>query len=75
MNKSASRDVNLQATPLTDCPWKVATPTAEKSTQTIGLYYPSATQMQKERERAPRLSHQAARERQAPLTPISPGKG
>lgn len=62
-----------QATPSPDCAWKMAPPTAEKSTQTVGLYYPSATQMQKERERALQLGRQ--RDRQPPLTSVSPGKG
>lgn len=53
----------------------MAPPTAEKSTQTVGLYYPSATQMQKERERVLQLSRQRARDRQPPLTSVSPGKG
>lgn len=53
----------------------MAPPTTEKSTQTVGLYYPSATQMQKERERALQLARQTARERQPPLTSVSPGKG
>ncbi|TWW59180.1 Double zinc ribbon and ankyrin repeat-containing protein 1 [Takifugu flavidus] len=64
-----------EATPLSECTWNMATPTAEKSTQTVGLYYPSATQMQKERERALLLSRQSVADRHPPMTSISPGKG
>lgn len=71
----ASCNVTWQATPLPECTWNMATPTVEKSTQTIGLYYPSATQMQKERERTLLLSRQTLADRHPPLTSISPGKG
>ncbi|XP_029706603.1 double zinc ribbon and ankyrin repeat-containing protein 1 isoform X3 [Takifugu rubripes] len=64
-----------EATPLSECTWNMATPTAEKSTQTVGLYYPSATQMQRERERALLLSRQSVADRHPPMTSISPGKG
>uniref|UniRef100_A0A3B5KFN7 Uncharacterized protein n=1 Tax=Takifugu rubripes TaxID=31033 RepID=A0A3B5KFN7_TAKRU len=73
--KSVSCYVTWQATPLSECTWNMATPTAEKSTQTVGLYYPSATQMQRERERALLLSRQSVADRHPPMTSISPGKG
>lgn len=52
----------------------MATSVAEKSTQTVGLYYPSAIQMQ-ERERALLLSRQSVADRHPPMASISPGKG
>ncbi|XP_054866236.1 double zinc ribbon and ankyrin repeat-containing protein 1 isoform X2 [Amphiprion ocellaris] len=51
---------------------KVAPPTVDRSTQTVGLYYPSATELhRKEQQRAEKLS----RDRRPPLTAVSPGQG
>lgn len=76
---STSHDVAWQATTSSDPAPKVGltTPTAEQYTQTIGLYYPSAFQLQmKEQQRVLQLSRQqAARDRQPLLTAISPGRG
>lgn len=76
---SASHDATWQATPSPDPTPKVelTTPTSERYTQTIGLYYPSAFQLQrKEQQRALQVSRQqAARDRQPFLTAISPGRG
>uniref|UniRef100_A0A3Q3F2P5 Double zinc ribbon and ankyrin repeat domains 1 n=1 Tax=Labrus bergylta TaxID=56723 RepID=A0A3Q3F2P5_9LABR len=49
----------------------------DQSTQTVGLYYPSATELQrKEQQRALQLSMQhATKDRQPLLTAISPGRG
>lgn len=56
---------------------KLATPTSDQYTQTVGLYYPSATELQrKEQQRALQLSREkATRDRQPLLTAISPGRG
>ncbi|XP_035993602.1 double zinc ribbon and ankyrin repeat-containing protein 1 isoform X1 [Fundulus heteroclitus] len=56
---------------------KVSLPSVDKSTQTIGLYYPSATELQKkEQQRTLAVIQQlATRDRQPPLTAISPGRG
>nr|XP_046233601.1 double zinc ribbon and ankyrin repeat-containing protein 1 isoform X2 [Scatophagus argus] len=68
-----------QATPSYDpAPVKrLTTPTAEQYTQTVGLFYPSATELQKkEQQRVLQLSRQqATRDRQPLLTAISPGRG
>uniref|UniRef100_A0A3Q1BV98 DZANK-type domain-containing protein n=1 Tax=Amphiprion ocellaris TaxID=80972 RepID=A0A3Q1BV98_AMPOC len=49
-----------------------APPTVDRSTQTVGLYYPSATELhRKEQQRAEKLS----RDRRPPLTAVSPGQG
>ncbi|XP_059186997.1 double zinc ribbon and ankyrin repeat-containing protein 1 [Centropristis striata] len=48
---------------------KLATPTAEQGTQTVGLYYPSATGLQRKYQQS------ATRDRQPLLTAISPGRG
>uniref|UniRef100_A0A3P8TCY1 Double zinc ribbon and ankyrin repeat domains 1 n=1 Tax=Amphiprion percula TaxID=161767 RepID=A0A3P8TCY1_AMPPE len=66
--------VCLQATPSSDptASVKVAPPTVDRSTQTVGLYYPSATELhRKEQQRAEKLS----RDRRPPLTAVSPGQG
>ncbi|XP_076584398.1 double zinc ribbon and ankyrin repeat-containing protein 1 isoform X2 [Chaetodon auriga] len=53
---------------------RLTTTTAEQCTQTVGLYYPSATELQ--RKRALHLSkQQATRDRQPLLTAVSPGRG
>ncbi|XP_068455627.1 double zinc ribbon and ankyrin repeat-containing protein 1 isoform X2 [Clinocottus analis] len=74
-----SHDATWQATPSSGpAPsTKSATPTAEQSTQTVGLYYPSATGLQrKETQRKLQLSKQPTpRDRQPLLTAISPGRG
>ncbi|XP_026179685.1 double zinc ribbon and ankyrin repeat-containing protein 1 isoform X2 [Mastacembelus armatus] len=56
---------------------KPAPPTVDQCTQTVGLYYPSATELhKKEQQRVLQLSkQQAGRDRQPLLTAISPGKG
>lgn len=56
---------------------KIVALTAERQTQTSGLYYPSATELQKkEQQRALQLSRQqTTRDRRPLLTAISPGKG
>ncbi|XP_077936103.1 double zinc ribbon and ankyrin repeat-containing protein 1 isoform X1 [Gasterosteus aculeatus] len=58
-------------------PPKVTTPSKDQSTQTVGLYYPSATELQrKETQRKLQLSKQhSARDQRPPLTSISPGRG
>uniref|UniRef100_A0A3B4VKX6 Double zinc ribbon and ankyrin repeat domains 1 n=1 Tax=Seriola dumerili TaxID=41447 RepID=A0A3B4VKX6_SERDU len=76
---STSHDAIWQATPSSDpTPTvKVTPPTADQYTQTVGLYYPSATELQKkDQQRALQLSRQqATRVRQPLLTAISPGSG
>ncbi|XP_034398179.1 LOW QUALITY PROTEIN: double zinc ribbon and ankyrin repeat-containing protein 1 [Cyclopterus lumpus] len=74
-----SNDATWQATPSSrPAPsTKLATPTAEQFTQTVGLYYPSGTELQrKETQRKLQLSkQQATRDCQPLLTAISPGRG
>ncbi|KAM9314756.1 double zinc ribbon and ankyrin repeat-containing protein 1 [Pholidichthys leucotaenia] len=55
----------------------VAPPTVDRSTQTTGLYYPSATKLQRnEQQRALQLTKQwETRDHHPPLTAISPGRG
>ncbi|XP_054460821.1 double zinc ribbon and ankyrin repeat-containing protein 1-like isoform X2 [Anoplopoma fimbria] len=76
---TTSHDATWQATPSSGpAPrTKIATPTAEQSTQTVGLYYPSATELQrKETQAMLQLSkQQTTRDRQPLLTAISPGRG
>lgn len=77
--KWSSCDAALQASPSSDhAPRQgLATSTAEQYTQTVGLYYPSANQLQKKaQQRALQVSRQqATRDRQPLLTAISPGRG
>ncbi|XP_024658512.1 double zinc ribbon and ankyrin repeat-containing protein 1 isoform X4 [Maylandia zebra] len=56
---------------------KIATPTVDQCTQTVGLYYPSGTELQrKEQHRALQLLRkQVQSDRHPPLTAISPGRG
>uniref|UniRef100_A0A3Q0R8Q4 Double zinc ribbon and ankyrin repeat domains 1 n=1 Tax=Amphilophus citrinellus TaxID=61819 RepID=A0A3Q0R8Q4_AMPCI len=56
---------------------KIAPPTMEQCTQTVGLYYPSATELQrKEQQRVLQLTRQQASiDHRPPLTTISPGRG
>lgn len=56
---------------------KIATPTVDQCTQTVGLYYPSGTELQrKEQYRALQLLRkQVQSDRHPPLTAISPGRG
>ncbi|XP_069385675.1 double zinc ribbon and ankyrin repeat-containing protein 1 [Paralichthys olivaceus] len=55
---------------------KLAPPSVDQSTQTVGLYYPSATELQrKDQQRELQLSRQSSRDRQPPVTAISPGRG
>ncbi|KAM8772752.1 double zinc ribbon and ankyrin repeat-containing protein 1 [Acanthopagrus schlegelii] len=77
------------ATPAHDITWqampssgpaptvRMTTPTAEQCTQTVGLYYPSSTELQrKEKQRAQELSRQQApRDGRQLLTAVSPGRG
>uniref|UniRef100_A0A4W6E0S7 Double zinc ribbon and ankyrin repeat-containing protein 1 n=1 Tax=Lates calcarifer TaxID=8187 RepID=A0A4W6E0S7_LATCA len=58
-------------------PVRIAPPTVDQCTQTVGLYYPSATELhKKDQQRARQLSRQqATRDRQPLLTAISPGRG
>ncbi|XP_075907403.1 double zinc ribbon and ankyrin repeat-containing protein 1 [Nelusetta ayraudi] len=52
------------------------TPTAEQYTQTVGLYYPSATHLRRrEEEKTQHLSRQQPTRSHQPLTAISPGRG
>ncbi|XP_028276955.1 double zinc ribbon and ankyrin repeat-containing protein 1 [Parambassis ranga] len=66
-----SHDASLKATPssATLPPAKVPPPTVDQYTQTAGLYYPSATKLQKA------AVQQVTRERRPLLTAISPGRG
>ncbi|XP_008297121.1 double zinc ribbon and ankyrin repeat-containing protein 1 [Stegastes partitus] len=56
---------------------KIAPPTLDQSTQTVGLYYPSATELhKKEQQKAEQLSReQASRDRRPLQTAVSPGRG
>ncbi|XP_063333214.1 double zinc ribbon and ankyrin repeat-containing protein 1 isoform X1 [Pelmatolapia mariae] len=56
---------------------KIAAPTVDQCTQTVGLYYPSGTELQrKEQHRALQLLRkQVQSDRHPPLTAISPGRG
>nr|XP_020475919.1 double zinc ribbon and ankyrin repeat-containing protein 1 isoform X2 [Monopterus albus] len=58
-------------------PNQVAPPTVDQCTQTVGLYFPSATELhRKEQQRVLQLSREhATRDRQPLLTAISPGRG
>uniref|UniRef100_A0A671UFY2 Double zinc ribbon and ankyrin repeat domains 1 n=1 Tax=Sparus aurata TaxID=8175 RepID=A0A671UFY2_SPAAU len=74
-----AHDVSSQATPSSGPAPRVrmTTPTAEQCTQTVGLYYPSSTELQrKEKQRARELSRQQApRDGRQLLTAVSPGRG
>ncbi|GAA6225644.1 double zinc ribbon and ankyrin repeat-containing protein 1 isoform X3 [Lates japonicus] len=76
---STSHNATWQATPSSDAApsVKLAPPTVDQCTQTVGLYYPSATELhKKDQQRAQQLSRQqATRDRQPLLTAISPGRG
>ncbi|KAG7486414.1 double zinc ribbon and ankyrin repeat-containing protein 1 isoform X1 [Solea senegalensis] len=76
---SASHDATWQATPSPHpTPTvRVAPPTTDQWTQTIGLYYPSAIELhRKEQQRTLQLTkEQTNRDRQPPLTAVSPGRG
>uniref|UniRef100_A0A3B4Z616 Double zinc ribbon and ankyrin repeat domains 1 n=1 Tax=Stegastes partitus TaxID=144197 RepID=A0A3B4Z616_9TELE len=56
---------------------QVPPPTLDQSTQTVGLYYPSATELhKKEQQKAEQLSReQASRDRRPLQTAVSPGRG
>ncbi|KAM4749933.1 LOW QUALITY PROTEIN: double zinc ribbon and ankyrin repeat-containing protein 1 [Anableps anableps] len=56
---------------------RVAPPSVDQATQTVGLYYPSATELQKrDQQRALQLIQElATRDRRPLLTAISPGRG
>ncbi|KAK5898645.1 hypothetical protein CesoFtcFv8_008202 [Champsocephalus esox] len=70
-----SHDATVQATPSKGpAPRKkMAPPTAECSTQTVGLYYPSATGLQRKEQQREKCSKTNA-ERQ-PASAVSPGRG
>ncbi|KAI4785689.1 hypothetical protein KUCAC02_037614, partial [Chaenocephalus aceratus] len=70
-----SHDATVQATPCKGpAPRKkMAPPTAECSTQTVGLYYPSATELQRKEQQREKCSKTNA-ERQ-PASAVSPGRG
>uniref|UniRef100_A0A3B3BQ24 Double zinc ribbon and ankyrin repeat domains 1 n=1 Tax=Oryzias melastigma TaxID=30732 RepID=A0A3B3BQ24_ORYME len=51
---------------------KVTQPTADKSTQTVGLHYPSFLELQR---RLQTKAQQGPRDPQPPLTAVSPGRG
>ncbi|XP_061573294.1 double zinc ribbon and ankyrin repeat-containing protein 1 [Cololabis saira] len=72
---SAHHDATPSPTPAPSL--RVTPPTTDTYTQTIGLYYPSATELQKkEQQRELQASRQQAlRDRRPPLTAISPGRG
>lgn len=72
-----SHQVSATSAPDPTSKVKLTAPTAEKSTQTIGLYYPSATQLQREeQQRMLQLSRQqTTSNRQLRLSSISPGRG
>ncbi|KAK5873297.1 hypothetical protein PBY51_018348 [Eleginops maclovinus] len=53
---------------------KKAPPTAECSTQTVGLYYPSATELQRKEQQREKHSRANA-ERNPPPSAVSPGRG
>ncbi|XP_062282926.1 double zinc ribbon and ankyrin repeat-containing protein 1 [Scomber scombrus] len=76
---STSHDATWQATPSSGPAPAVTSPpsTAEQHTQTVGLYFPSATELhRKEQQKALQLSRQQVpRDRQPLLTPVSPGRG
>ncbi|KAK2817635.1 hypothetical protein Q5P01_025826 [Channa striata] len=56
---------------------KIAPPTVDQSTQTVGLYFPSATELhRREQQRLLQLSRQqVTRDRKPLLTAVSPGRG
>ncbi|XP_016521165.1 double zinc ribbon and ankyrin repeat-containing protein 1 isoform X3 [Poecilia formosa] len=78
-----------QAPPPCDSAWKapppqspasrrgVAPPPVDRSTQTVGLYYPSAIELQQQdQQRAMWRRREAARsDRRPPLSAVSPGRG
>ncbi|XP_029989488.1 double zinc ribbon and ankyrin repeat-containing protein 1 [Sphaeramia orbicularis] len=78
-SRQKSHGVSLKATHISDPSHSVilVPPTVEQHTQTVGLYYPSATELQaKDQQRAVQLSRQqSTRGCQPPLTAISPGRG
>ncbi|XP_026215174.1 double zinc ribbon and ankyrin repeat-containing protein 1 [Anabas testudineus] len=56
---------------------KVAPPTEDQSTQTVGLFFPSATELHRKQQQR-QIQHsrqQASRDRQPLLSAISPGRG
>ncbi|XP_047434349.1 double zinc ribbon and ankyrin repeat-containing protein 1 isoform X2 [Mugil cephalus] len=72
-----SHDATWQATPSSNPAQsvKVAPPTVDQYTQTVGLYFPSATELQKKEQKEFFSRQRATRDRRALLTPISPGRG
>lgn len=77
-NKNQLPTMTLQAGHLPDSATKPesTTPTAEQYTQTVGLYYPSATHLRRrEEEKMQHLSRQQPTRSHQPLTAISPGRG
>uniref|UniRef100_A0A3Q3B098 Double zinc ribbon and ankyrin repeat domains 1 n=1 Tax=Kryptolebias marmoratus TaxID=37003 RepID=A0A3Q3B098_KRYMA len=74
-----SHNATWQATPSSNTTpiINVTPPTMNQSTQTVGLYYPSSTEMQrKEQQRVLKVSRQlSTRDHRPPLTAFSPGRG
>uniref|UniRef100_A0A3P9MQ40 Zinc-ribbon domain-containing protein n=1 Tax=Oryzias latipes TaxID=8090 RepID=A0A3P9MQ40_ORYLA len=70
--KTAAK-VSQKSTPSSDPTpsLKVTPPTVDKHTQTIGLYYPSFTELQRKEPQR----QQGPRDPQPPLTAVSPGRG
>ncbi|KAM8878180.1 double zinc ribbon and ankyrin repeat-containing protein 1 isoform 2-T2 [Spinachia spinachia] len=71
------RSAAWRATPSSNPPPTTKELNKEQSTQTVGLYYPSSTELQrKETQRKLQLSKQhSTRDQQPLLSPISPGRG
>ncbi|XP_020557003.1 double zinc ribbon and ankyrin repeat-containing protein 1 isoform X3 [Oryzias latipes] len=71
-SKTAAK-VSQKSTPSSDPTpsLKVTPPTVDKHTQTIGLYYPSFTELQRKEPQR----QQGPRDPQPPLTAVSPGRG
>ncbi|XP_078127718.1 double zinc ribbon and ankyrin repeat-containing protein 1 isoform X3 [Sander vitreus] len=69
-----SHDATWQAVPVSGPAANAKLATTEQATQTVGLYYPSATELQR-KEQQQLNRQQVTRERQPLLTAISPGRG
>ncbi|TDH15594.1 hypothetical protein EPR50_G00010450 [Perca flavescens] len=69
-----SHDATWQAVPVSGPASNAKLATTEQATQTVGLYYPSATELRR-KEQQQLNSQQVTRERQPLLTAISPGRG
>ncbi|XP_056266863.1 double zinc ribbon and ankyrin repeat-containing protein 1 [Pseudoliparis swirei] len=79
ITRPASAPMSTDATPPSGAApsTKLAPPTAEQSTQTVGLYYPSATELQRQetQRKLQRSKQQETRDYQPLLTAVSPGRG